>query len=87
MANAFGYIIGFFISFILNKKWTFSFSNQHPWIACKYFFVAISSYLLNLLFLLCAEKYITNPYMIQFFAVVIYSSIMFVGCRFLVFKL
>jgi hypothetical protein len=39
------------------------------------------------LFLFCAENYIPNPYVIQFFAVGIYSSVMFVGCRFIVFKL
>lgn len=87
VANAIGYSIGFAVSFVLNRLWTFADSRPMNKLLPGYFAVAVFAYLLNLLVVFGgANHFGVNPYLIQLFGIVIYTFVMFFGCRWFVFS-
>jgi putative flippase GtrA len=87
VANASGYAIGLILSFILNRIWTFQSNRSLDNVLPLYFLVAAVSYLLNFLAIYFANKfYNVNPYAVQVLGMGIYTTVMFSGCKWLVFR-
>ena len=86
-ANAMGYAIGFFSSFLLNRAWTFSSNRKITHVLPRYFFIAAISYLLNLGVVTAGAAFLQlNLYIVQLLGVSIYTLCMFLGCRWFVFS-
>ena len=87
IANAIGYAIGLAISFALNRVWTFSDARSIQAVLPRYLTVAAVCYLLNLGVVLIGARYFgIDPYLVQFFGISIYTTAMFIGCKWLVFR-
>ncbi|WP_350404502.1 GtrA family protein [Pseudomonas sp. W17] len=86
-ANAVGYAVGLAISFTLNSIWTFKSTNPARHSLPKYILCAIIAYLLNAAAVLLALNVLKiNPYIAQLCGIVIYSTVMFIACKLLIFK-
>ncbi len=87
VANAIGYAIGFVVSFTLNRGWTFSDKRPVMKVFPHYLIVAGGAYLCNLGAVVISARHLgANPYQVQLFGVGIYTTIMFLGCRWFVFR-
>lgn len=85
-ANAVGYTIGLAVSFALNRSWTFQSTQPVRRVLPRYVLIAGVCYLLNLgVVLLCIRTLHLNAYLAQFLGVGIYTSCMFLSCRWFVF--
>lgn len=86
VANAAGYAVGFFISFALNRAWTFRSSSPYRQALPKYLILTLVAYGANLAVVIAAHRYFgIDVYVAQLLGVVIYSVMTFVGSRWLVF--
>lgn len=86
VANVFGYSIGFFVSFVLNRLWTFDNKQPISRVLPRYLLVAGVSYMLNLSAVLGFVSYSSSsPYFSQLMGVTVYTVFMFLGCRWFVF--
>ncbi len=86
VANAVGYAIGLAVSFVLNKSWTFQSTQPIRHVLPRYILTAGVCYLLNLgVVLFCIRTLHLNAYLAQFLGVGIYTSCMFLSCRWFVF--
>jgi putative flippase GtrA len=87
IANTIGYTIGMIVSFCLNRRWTFDDSRPIIKLLPRYIFVVATSYLLNLLVVWIGTRwYYVGPYLIQLFGISIYTILMFLGCKLIVFS-
>lgn len=87
VANAIGYAIGLAVSFALNRVWTFGDSRSVAKVLPRYILVAVISYLLNLSIVLVGTyQFDLGPYLVQFFGIGAYTLVMFLGCRWFVFR-
>ena len=87
VANAVGYAIGLTVSFALNRIWTFNDTRSIKMVLPSYLTVAVLCYLSNLTVVLIGVKYFTmDPYLVQFFGISVYTTMMFLGCKWLVFR-
>lgn len=88
IANFIGYAIGLSISFILNRVWTFKEQqNEARTSGPKFFGSAIIAYLINFGIVFLAVYVLKiNSYLAQPFGIAVYTSFMFVACKFYVFK-
>ena len=87
IANASGYVLGFFFSFIFNKFWTFGDIRSSAKSLPSFLIAASISYLLNLLVvILITLNFGLSPYLVQIFGMAVYTLSMFFGCRLFVFK-
>ena len=81
-ANATGYAVGLMVSFILNKRWTFSF---HAWGLApllRFIAVFVVAYAANLVLVLWLIDAVgLNPFWSQTIGVIPYSTLFYVGCR------
>jgi len=85
-ANAFGYILGLIVSYLLNRMWTFRNDRSAPYSIAKFVVVAAVAYAINLAIVLCVIDVVgANPYVAQLAGIFFYTFIMFFGCRFFVF--
>jgi putative flippase GtrA len=86
-ANAFGYAIGLTVSFTLNRLWTFQDQQSIQRVLPRYLAMAGVSYLLNLAAVLFFTHHShVGPYVVQLFGVVVYTTVMFFGSRWFVFR-
>ncbi|WP_052680769.1 GtrA family protein [Pseudomonas fluorescens] len=87
-ANAFGYIVGLLVSYLLNRGWTFSKNKSAPNSIVRFIAVAVFAYVLNLaVVLFVIDLPGANPYVAQCVGIFFYTITMFVGCRIFVFRL
>ena len=87
VANGVGYAIGLTVSFALNRIWTFNDKRSIQAVLPLYLTVAVLCYLSNLTVVLIGVKYFTmDPYLVQFFGISVYTTMMFLGCKWLVFR-
>ena len=87
IANASGYGLGFFFSFIFNKFWTFGDIRPSAKLLPNFLIAASISYLLNLLVVILTTLYFgLSPYLVQIFGMAVYTFLMFFACRLFVFK-
>ncbi|CUU68061.1 GtrA family protein [Campylobacter hyointestinalis subsp. hyointestinalis] len=86
-ANLFGYVIGIFFSYILNKFYVFN--NLRNNINFKeiiiFIIIFIFSYLMNIVILNISLNYFTS-YVAQFFAIFVYTIFNFILNKFITFK-
>jgi putative flippase GtrA len=85
VANAIGYFLGAFLSYYLNKKYTFKSKGKNHSEAIKFFMVLGISYALNFIALQWLLN-IINPYYAQLIAAIVYTLSAFVLAKFFVFK-
>lgn len=87
IANAVGYAIGLLVSFLLNRMWTFNDNKRIAAVLPKFLLVAVISYLLNLAAVVIGNRHFgINPYVVQLLGMMVYTPIMFAGCRIFVFN-
>jgi len=87
VANACGYAIGFIVSFVLNRAWSFRSNRSVTQDLPRYLAVAATSYCCNLaVVVLGAHLFPRSPYAIQFLGIATYTTLMFLGCRMFVFR-
>jgi len=86
-ANASGYAVGLGVSFVLNRSWTFRAKSGASGQLARYLSVFAVCYLLNLAVVgaLIANRF--DPYFSQVLGIGVYTGLMFVGSRTLVFGL
>ncbi len=85
-ANAGGYAIGLLVSFVLNRTWTFQSSQPVRYVLPRYLLTVGMCYLLNLgVVLFCIRTIHLNAYLSQFLGIGIYTSCVFLSCRWFVF--
>jgi len=86
IANAAGYAIGLAVSFVLNRLWTFEDRSAIKRVLPRYLVTAGVAYLCNLAVVVAGTGYFhVNPYAIQPLGIILYTAIMFFGCRCYVF--
>lgn len=86
-ANACGYSVGFLISFILNSRWTFTYSGPQLYALAKFLVVNFVAYAMNLLTVVVAIRYFElNSYVAQTIGVPPYTLTSFFLSKYLVFR-
>jgi len=86
VANAVGYAVGWGVSFLLHRSWTFGSALPIAAGLPKYLMVVLVSYLLNLgTVLWAASSPLVNPYVAQVLGMGVYTVAAFAGCRWFVF--
>lgn len=87
IANGIGYAIGFSVSFILNRSWTFEHEGAARHVLPRYFLVVAVAYLCNFAVVYYVILFLEwNAYLAQPAGIVVYSSITFIGSKVFVFK-
>jgi len=87
IANGIGYAIGFSVSFLLNRSWTFEHKGPTKHVLPRYFLVVALAYLCNFVVVYYVIHYLGwNGYLAQPAGISIYSSFTFIGCKLFVFK-
>src|SRR5204863_3036043 len=87
IANAIGYIAGLMVSFSLNSIWTFKEKRPMRKFVNSYILMALIAYLSNLaVVLIGTNEFQANPYLIQLGGISVYTVLMFIGCKWYVFR-
>ena len=82
VSNISGYVVGVTVSFILNKRWTFSFRGDSGAALIRFLTVVIISYVANLLTVLALVRVSgRDSFWFQVCGAVAYSSLFYLGCR------
>ena len=85
-ANACGFAVGFALSFVLNKQWTFRHEGNHLRSLVLFGLVVAASYLLNLgVLLICTRSLGMPAYLAQVAGVATYAVASFLGARYIAF--
>lgn len=85
-ANVLGYVVGFSVSFWLNKLWTFESSHKISNVLPRYAGVIVAAFLVNLTIVSVSTGYLAcNPYLSQIFGIIAYTILSFTWCRVYVF--
>jgi putative flippase GtrA len=86
-ANAIGYLIGFFWSFGLNRRWTFRHSGSPKVALVRYALVCSISYALNVIVLMAIRSVVPGAHLLaQLGAVITYSVAAYYGSRYFAFR-
>ena len=85
LSNAIGYAFGSLLSYMLNKKYTFKSKEKSKTMALKFFSVLGLAYVFNFITLQWLLP-LTNPYLAQVGAALVYTLSSFVLAKFFVFK-
>lgn len=87
VANATGYAAGFFISFALNRTWTFSDRRPFRLTLGAYFVLVAACYAANLAVVLVAVRWkALGIYLPQLLGMCTYTVLLFCGSHFIVFR-
>jgi putative flippase GtrA len=85
-ANALGYGIGFFLSYGLNRSWTFQHNGAIGRSLSYFAILVVVSYFCNLLVMVGASRGIgINSYEAQLLGVCTYTTLVFLGSRYFAF--
>jgi len=86
-ANAVGYTVGIVVSFVLNKKWTFSHAGRSIPAFTRFLGVIAVAYATNLgTVLVAAEGLGWNHYIAQALGIIPYTVVGYIGSRFFAFR-
>jgi putative flippase GtrA len=86
-SNAFGFAVGFVLSFVLNKQWTFRFQGSRARSITLFALVVAASYLLNLGVLLIVTLRLGVPaFLAQLLGMATYAIASFLGARYIAFR-
>jgi len=86
-ANVLGYGIGFVLSFLLNKHWTFRFEGDYLRSLVLFGAVLGISYIVNLGVVLLSWRQLgLSVYLAQIAGLLIYTIVSFLGARYLAFR-
>lgn len=86
VANVLGYSVGFIVSFLLNRSWTFERSGTADRSLPRFALVCGVSYALNFIAVTAAVAHpAADPYLAQMLGAGIYTVCSFFGCRWFVF--
>lgn len=87
ISNLIGYIVGFFVSYTLNRSYNFKSRNRHREDFPKFLVSMAIAYILNLLTLVILYRVLEfNPYFAQILAGVIYTLSGYTLSKYWVFK-
>lgn len=80
------YIIGVFIGFFGNRKWTFAHRGDSSSVALRYFLAHLSGYFLNFIFLLTfVDRLGFSHQLVQAVAIIIVAGFLFIVFKYFVF--
>jgi putative flippase GtrA len=86
-ANACGYAVGLCVSFVLNRRWTFSDRGRRLPAVLRFLFVFAVAYGCNLAMLLqLRDAWQVDAYLAHALATVPYTLVFFLGSKFFVFR-
>lgn len=86
-ANLTGYCVGFFLSYLLNKKYNFKITYPHRQELPRFLISMIAAYLVNLFVLMVSYRYCgVNIYIAQIIAGVFYVLVGYLMSKYFVFK-
>lgn len=86
LANALGYVVGFGVSFTLNRSWTFATINTRSGTFWRFLALAIIAYAANFILVAIGTRVLAvNPYLAQATGIVVYTGVTFVGSKLYVF--
>ncbi|MCC6470266.1 MAG: GtrA family protein [Alphaproteobacteria bacterium] len=86
IANAVGYAIGLVVSFSLNHVWTFGDNRPVAGALPRYVPVVATAYACNLTAVIIgSRRFHIDPYLVQLVGMAIYTSLVFLGCRWFVY--
>ena len=81
-SNLTGYIVAVVVSFVLNKRWSFTFRGDAGAALLRFILVFIAAYLANLMLVLTAIAISGNhSFWLQLLGVPAYVSLFYLGCR------
>jgi putative flippase GtrA len=87
VANAAGYGLGFGVSFVLNRVWTFGSTRSVRQVLPRFLLAASGCYLLNFCLVMAGTGLgHFNPYLAQLIGVGAYTASLFLLCRWWVFR-
>jgi len=87
ISNFFGYVVGFFISYLLNKKYSFKSKARYYKDFPKYFIGMAIAYVLNFIVLILLYRLLeVNKYTSQICAAIVYIIIGYVLSKFWIFR-
>lgn len=85
-ANAFGFVVGLAISYVLNGKWTFRVGRLEAGSLMRFWWVVSVAYLANAAVLLAMLDVVgAGPHLSQLAGVSVYSVLSFAGLKFFAF--
>ena len=86
-ANALGYAIGFGLSFLLNRTWTFRYRGRWSGSLARWLIVSALAYGLNFLTVVFLhQNFGLGSYVVQVAGVFVYTVVAFLGARFFAFR-
>ena len=86
LSNFIGYLVGFFISYFLNKKFNFKSTNSHKKDLPKFIISMGIAYIMNLIVLFITYRiFVINVYLSQILAGVVYVFVGYLMSKFWVF--
>ena len=87
IANILGYSFGFALSFILNSRWTFSYTGHQFTAALKFLMVALVAYSANITVVITLiQNTSLNSYIAQTLGVIPYTLISYFAYKYIVFR-
>jgi putative flippase GtrA len=87
VANATGYAVGFLLSFVVNKKWTFKSDSSTMIALIRFAIVMAAAYLANLCTVITLIEVLKiDGFIAQACGIPVYAIIGFLGCRFFAFS-
>jgi putative flippase GtrA len=87
VANAIGYSLGLAVGFMLNRLWTFDDRRSMSQSLPRYIIMAAIAYFINLSAMSLSIYYFgIGPYVSQLVAIGAYTTSMFFGCKWFVFR-
>ena len=87
LANALGYMIGFGLSFLLNRTWTFRYRGRWSGSFARWLVVGALAYGLNFLTVVFLhQSFGLGAYLVQVAGVFVYTVVAFFGARFFAFR-
>ncbi|MSP53879.1 MAG: GtrA family protein [Gammaproteobacteria bacterium] len=87
LSNVAGYVVGFFLGFVLSKRFVFMANGNFISESVRYLVAFMVAFLCNLTVLAVAlEKFTVAPYLAQLGAAVIYTTLMYIFTRYFVFR-
>jgi putative flippase GtrA len=87
MANAIGYCVGVMVSFVFNKRWSFSFRGDRWGALLRFLLVFAVAYAANLSAVLAAGSLSgSDSFWCQLCGVIPYTALFYLGCRWYAFR-
>jgi putative flippase GtrA len=87
IANAIGYLVGFGLSFVLNRTWTFRHRGQWWASFVRWLIVSLAAYVCNFVVIITLHRQgMFGDYLVQAGGMVVYTLVSFFGARLIAFR-